>query len=402
MTERPLSSVIVCATRDAGEYLSRACSATGHMNVYEVLEAPVRFQQIVRLANALNPEVFFVELDACGRPAVDPSDIRAVSQEAWVIAFCQDPEVKWTALGSRFAAVVVAPFEPELIEAAISRAIQTSQSLQRKQTLAFQPARGGSGATTIALNFSANLARRALKVLMIELDFFSRPLSAILGLKPRHSVSEALREHRWSEPISFDEIVVQRHGIDFLLASSHLDLEQASAWNCRRLLASVLSSYEAVIVDLPDAVNDITEAVVSTATETYIVCTPDAATLSLAGRRMENLLKPGWVHPAKLGLILNQCQAAELDLEEAERALPIRPIVAIQADISDMRRAASNGGLVSEDSAVGRACLDLSERWSGHKRAPTLQAPSIRKAPTPLTGLKELFGQLLHGHPTGA
>ena len=54
-----------------------------------------------------------------------------------------------------------------------------------------------------------------------------------------------------------------------------------SQWDCRRLLGFARERYDFVVADLPEIVNDATEAIVREAMAVFVVCTPEIPSLFL-------------------------------------------------------------------------------------------------------------------------
>ena len=88
-----------------------------------------------------------------------------------------------------------APFRPDTLRSAIVSAIERCTAIDGN-TVAFLPAKAGSGASTTALNVAGSLAPYwRQNVLLIETDLHSGCLSVALQLEPAHTIVEVLAEN---------------------------------------------------------------------------------------------------------------------------------------------------------------------------------------------------------------
>jgi DNA-binding response OmpR family regulator len=131
------------------------------------------------------------------------------------------------------------------------------------RTIGFMGVRGGSGATTVALNTAAALARQGKKVVAIELSPYRSGFSLQLRLTPRKDLADLLKLE--AEQIDAGEVrnclVESDFGVSLLFApqdpedSLKLDPERAAA-----VLRAAVSLANYVIVDLPSVPSAVHQA----------------------------------------------------------------------------------------------------------------------------------------------
>lgn len=391
------SAVILYQTASVANYFARACGVTARINVCKSTEVPIRLHHLVRLANVVNPDVFFVEVNAAGRAVVNASEVQAASPDAQVIGFCEGAAQRNGLSGNPgFRATLMAPFDPTEITMIIDRMIVAGRA-DRKEVIAFQPARGGSGATTLALNTARALASRSDsgRVLLIDLDFAARTLSAVLDSPPHTCVSDLLKGEGSSEQIPWQQSVLTCGGLDCLLAARSSQGVPLSSWNLRRLLAAVLPEYDAVVIDLPVGTNDLTEAALGAASQVCLACTPDRATLVITRRRLRELKGLG-VRRDKLTVVLNQYLAKTDEVNEAGSILGTTPYAGLPLDVPAMRRANATGGFVDHVPPFRNACAEL----VAHLQGEAALQPSLQTRRFEHSSLKNLFARLWTGEPT--
>jgi pilus assembly protein CpaE len=267
--------------------------------IYRTIFGPQARHELVRVLNKLTPDVVFLDMEATEEALQEARDVRAVRPEAVVIGVARHCKAE---ADPRFAeasvdAVLLPPFTAEKVQKALSQALTVSQRRLAARLLVFLPAKAGSGCSTTALNVAAALARVGKqRVLLIDADLHSGLLATLTGQTPEHSIIDALEAAGRMEEKLWRKLVVSVHGLDLLASprAPELGAWVFSAWDYLHLLGFVMSRYDAVVVDLPEVVNDATEAIVRQARCIYVLSTPEMPSLILARRRIAELQNRGW------------------------------------------------------------------------------------------------------------
>ena len=174
------------------------------------------------------------------------------------------------------------------------------------KSIGFMSVRGGSGATTVALNVAAALARQGKSVAAIELSPYRSGFSCQLRLTPRRDLATLMKLD--AERINAGELrnclVESDFGVSLLFApqdpadSLSLDPERAAA--VLRAAAS-LASY--VIVDLPSVPSPIHQ-VCARMCGTFLLVMEREATGLAAGKRLAALLQFWGLEKGSLAAVL--------------------------------------------------------------------------------------------------
>jgi Flp pilus assembly CpaE family ATPase len=225
------------------------------------------------------------------------------------------------------------------------------------------------------------------KVLVIEADQHSGCFGVSLQIEPKHSVvevlegSEELREDHWSRSVT------NAHGVDWLLTARGKQARRIAPWEYQRLLTFVGPLYDTVIVDLPEVINEATETVVRRASKVFVVSTPEVQALYLARRRMQDLKSRDVAEECRK-VVLNRFSEGERSIQEYEDVLGHSVSLTIGSDYAETQKAATDGGLVSWDSDLGRSYYGIAKEIAQSDAAeepPTAEKP--RKA-----GMRRFFG----------
>jgi pilus assembly protein CpaE len=130
--------------------------------------------------------------------------------------------------------------------------------------LSFTDAKGGSGATTLAVNVAWALADSgAVSVLLIDLDIQFGDVALALDMKPAGGIMEALAQSRRLDKTLLSSMTVTAdNGLQVLAApASPAALDSVRLDDLRRVLEVAVTSYDIVIVDVPRILLDWTREV---------------------------------------------------------------------------------------------------------------------------------------------
>ena len=223
--------------------------------------------------------------------------------------------------------------------------------------IAFIPAQGGAGASTVALNTAIAMSERLQgHTLLADYDFHCGAIAFNLKLEPQHTLADALRcDYRnpeWAATASrwqqLDVLVAPREPGDV----GPKDLERAPS-----LFEAAASRYHCTIVDLPAPLLRSSAEVLEQADQVYVVCTPEITSLHLAQRLIERIRKLG--RPGeKVRLLVNRVGSwGALETEQIRRVVGTEVEWALDNDYASVREAAWSGGPISANSAI-RAQID--------------------------------------------
>ncbi len=191
------------------------------------------------------------------------------------------------------------------------------------RTLAILNQKGGVGKTTVTLGLASAAADANRRVLVVDLD----PQAAttwVLGIDPaglEGSVADVLSTK--NAPLSR---IVQRSSwsdyIDVLPSTSAVqELESGRSKRLRRALTAVESDYEAVLIDCPPSLGNLTRSALTASRHAIVVVEPSALGLRGIGG-VADLIDDVWdaTNPdlELAGVVLNRVPAVS---REAERRI---------------------------------------------------------------------------------
>lgn len=166
-----------------------------------------------------------------------------------------DPTMLLDAMRAGVSEMVPEPLSQAAIEAAIGRVWQPDVSPAKGHVVAVVGAKGGVGATTIAVSMAAVLAREAPgETLLIDMHLAHGDAAMLLAAQPRFSVVEALESTHRLDEAYFRGLVVQvKKGPDLLASSERNVVGNPPADRVRALVDFAARTYRYVVLDVPRA-----------------------------------------------------------------------------------------------------------------------------------------------------
>jgi pilus assembly protein CpaE len=190
--------------------------------------------------------------------------------------------------------------------------------------VAFYGAKGGVGATTIAINTAIALHTgldRKVALVDAVLQFGDHRVFLDLG-NDRKSVTDLMNAPQLDADLLKSVLVKHDSGVDLLLApTSPEEADLVTPENFAGVLAMLRSMYDYVVVDVDKRLGDLSLSVLEHADEVHIVMTADLSCLKNVRLVLEALRKVGF-DPKRLKLALNRSNAfTGVSVSAAEGAL---------------------------------------------------------------------------------
>jgi len=187
------------------------------------------------------------------------------------------------------------------LEAASSAAAATKR---RARIVALTSGKGGVGKTFLSANLAAALARRGLRVLVLDADLGLANLDVMLNLQPKITLHDVFTGARHLE----DAILPAPGGFSVLLAGSGLVEYSRLTPQVREQLLGIIDTvaprYDIILLDTGAGISDVVLYSVSLADEVLIVATPEPTSMADAYATIKVLA----THQQRraIGLVVNQ------------------------------------------------------------------------------------------------
>ena len=287
--ERVYNTVVIHADPDRAAVLRAMVAATGQLQILrEVMGLPSPYE-LARVLNTMSPDVVLIDF-RIGQPALECAALIVEhAPQTAVVGYGPANDLAMLARQVGFQALVPANGGTEDLQIAIHEALHSRDGGVEPTLFSFLPSKAGSGASTVVLNTATALARfYDQRVLVIDADLRSGILVIMLNIEPAGSMQAILQNSGQLDHFHWRQCVVPVHGVDYLSCRS-LDSALPEWLNYYQLFNFARQNYDAILVDLPEAVNAATVEVVRRSAMVFPVCTPEIPSLRLTQHRCTEL-----------------------------------------------------------------------------------------------------------------
>lgn len=389
--ERPVPRISIhafCEFPDTGAALQRAGADRRLSKAHLEVQLGGVQAAVQSYAGQVTPNLLIVETRLQGKAAIEDIDRLAEvcdpATKVVVVGRVNDVELYRELMRRGVSEYLVAPLNPLHLIETISGLYLDPDAAPVGRIIAFMPARGGSGSSTLAHNVGWCIADRfKINTTVVDLDLPFGTAGLDFNEEPAQGVFDAL-----SAPERLDDVLLDRL---LLKTGEHLSLLAAPALLERGFDADPLA-YEAVldavrritpcvIVDLPHAWTPWIRQTLLSADDIVIVATPDLASLR-SGRAFFELLRQNRPNDASPKLVLNQVgvpKRPEIPVKDFSETLGVQPSFVIPFEPQLFGSAANNAQMLMQVNARSSVCdsvRNLAEMLTG-RTARTDTAKSV-------------------------
>jgi len=290
-----------------------------------VVVVPSEALAMLAQANATQPDVLAVDVrdDAQLPPALTSLKRQHPTTGVVLIVSKLDPALMLDAMRAGVNECVTHPVSVVELQAAVKRLAKSLVPATRGQVFAIIGAKGGVGATTIAVNVATALAKAGPdSTLLIDLNVACGDAAVFVGTEPRFSVMDALENVQRLDTAFFNGLVVRsKTGLSLLGASGRPVAGGVEPTRIRTLLDFASLNYQYTVLDVPRSDTTALDSL-EAATQIVLVVNQELATVRSAGR-MAATLKQRY-GPSRLSVVLTRTdRKAEIGHEDVERTLGV-------------------------------------------------------------------------------
>jgi pilus assembly protein CpaE len=261
---------------------------------------------------------------------------------------------------------LVDPFERSTVREALDH---LQQQLDRRpasygttdEIFSFLPSKAGVGASTIALNVSAALARTPdTRVLLSDFDLTSGMIRFMLKLSNTNSVTEVIENAGRMDEQLWPQLVSSVDGLDVLHAGRVNPNYPIEPGQIRGMVAFMRRHYKALCFDLSGNLEPYSLELMQESKRIILVCTPELPSLHLAREKMQFLRTVGL--EGRISLVLNRVhKKTSFNKAEVEKLLEAPVVNVFPNDYVAVHLALAKGTALPATSALGIAFSSFAE-----------------------------------------
>ena len=272
-----------------------------------------------------------------------------------IVAAQLDPTLLLEAMRAGVNEFVTAPVTVPDLMAAFKRLMGNLAATTRGEIFAFVGAKGGVGATTVAVNVASVLAKGTPdSTLLIDLNLACGDAAVYLGAEPRFSVVDALENVQRLDTAFFSGLVVRtKGGVDLLGAPSRPVMRVFEPTQIRTLLDFASQAKQYTILDVPRS-DAATLDSLELASTIVLVVNQELASVRNASRLAATLKQR--YGQSRVNLVLTRSdRKAEIGIDDIEKTVGLEVRQTIPSDYRTALQAMNKGRPVVLDSSNGLA-----------------------------------------------
>jgi pilus assembly protein CpaE len=281
-------------------------------DIANVVRSKTPAEQIADEFRNINPGAVIVSVraDAPNRFGLI-HNVSAAGGVVIVVSATKDPELILRSMRAGAREFVLESDHEELRVAVRTHARVTVSGGDVGQVVTIFGAKGGVGATAIAVNLAGSMQRRSLRVVLVDLDLHLGDVLSFLDVAGTYSITDVLANmSRLDRELLASSVTKHRSGINVLAQSSKVEeAEQIKAQDIAALLEFLRRNYDFVIVDGVRGFDELSLAALDGSQHVFLTLTQDVPAVR-NGQRCLELFGRLQYDQNRIKLLLNRYQKA--------------------------------------------------------------------------------------------
>lgn len=370
----PISVGVIIGSSELWQGLQGALETLAVRILFELPEIGDDWPGLLERIDRMKPDVVLVDVTRLHEPLESVvRRIRSSSARPLVFALhsVADSAAILAALRAGASEYLYPPFAEPLKDAIERISAERAKSHETRRaggrSIGFVSAKGGCGATTVALHVAVELPTQTNgQVLLADLDLQSGMVGFLLKTHSAYSVADAANnllrlDHSFWRGIISNGIP----NLEILTAPSTPAAKDVTAGQLKQVLAFARTLYDWTVVDLGRNLNPASLTLLDVIDSTYLVTSLEVPALHHAKQVIQFLLDGGYSRE-NLHLILNRAsKRSEVTPRELESMLGLPIYATLSNDYAALQEAYTEGHLLSPASKLGREFANLARRISG-------------------------------------
>lgn len=235
----------------------------------------------------------------------------------------------------------------------------------------FVGVKGGSGATTAAINLAAVCAKQNKSVVLVDLDLDSGDVASYLGLQAQYSLFDVMENLERMDSSMLDGIVT-RDALGFHVLCAPDDIEKArsiSPYQLKEVGTLLVEKYDVVIVDGSRGLDEMLFGCLELSESIFLVLTQEFPAVRNAQQYVNALVRLNFSQDA-IKLVVNRYMKRApmyVSMEQVQQTLGTRPFFALPNRYEEAMQAIHKGRPIVMNPAaeLGKAYREFAKKVEG-------------------------------------
>lgn len=313
-------------------------------------------------------------LDARGASGIPPA-LAAIKRQhpslgVVIVVAAMEPTLLLEAMRAGVNELVADPLTQADLEKAISRVLGQRPSAEIGTIYGFVGAKGGVGATTVAVNVAAALSRidKESRTLLVDMHQAGGDAAVFVGAEPKFSVLDVIdNTHRLDQTYLNGVVTQLSPTLDLLASSDRAFGGQLDPAKVRAVLEFISRTYKYIVLDLPRSDAAVLDAL-DQLNSIFVVANQELATVK-SGARMANTLRQRFGRDKIKAVLSRSDRQADIGLSDVERVIGSEVAFSFPSDYRVALQALNKGRPVvfEGDSDLAEAFSRFSIQLTGGK-----------------------------------
>jgi len=338
------------------------------VNVVRVMDRYPGAVEVLRSLRAQAVEILFLSFESVAEALDTVKAIEAEAGSVQVVAIHRrmDPSVLRESMRSGIREFLVDPFDPQAVKESLA---QIKALLERRpasydstnEVFSFLPSKAGAGASTLALNVSAALARKpGTNVLLSDFDLNSGMMRFMMKLSNSYSVTDAIENSSRMDDQLWPQLVSKFEQLEVLNAGPVNPSYRIEPGQIRNLVAFMRRNYKVLCFDLSGNLERYSIELMQESKRVFMVCTPEIPSLHLAREKLQFLRKIEL--DGRVSILLNRVHKKPLlTKNQVEDILGVPVATVFPNDYHGANHALAKATVVALASELGRAFAQFAD-----------------------------------------
>jgi pilus assembly protein CpaE len=353
--------MVICPDVELADQLCGAVQDTGYVEVLRSVDHYPPSLELIRAVRVHAPDVIFLSFDdvAKAQEVVKTLESEAGYVQVVAVAATMNPQIIRETMRVGLREFISAPFEND----SIVDSLQHLKMLLSKKSVApdmtdqiftFMPSKAGVGASTIALNTAAAMARVPdTSVLLSDFDLNSGMVRFMLKLTNSYCITDAIEHAAAMDENLWPQLVTSIDALDILHAGRVNPNHRIDPQAIHNLVTFMRRNYRALCFDLSGNLERYSIELMQESKRILMVVTPEVPSLHQAREKLM-FLKDLDLH-SRTSAVLNRTQKRGVfTTQQVEELLEVPVAQEFPNDYFGVNRAMHAGSLIAADSEMGK------------------------------------------------